>query len=119
MKCVSCGRDINAIGQDNMSFTPGRPLCEDCYYANNSKEFNALESSKEDPRRMAKEMFEQLGYERGDYEGYILYGSVHQVIEFNFGTRNYNIIPEEGRMSVINPKDHLAITQQLKELGWI
>ena len=29
MICRSCGRDINAIGQDNMSLG-GRPLCEDC-----------------------------------------------------------------------------------------
>lgn len=28
--CSKCGRDINAIGQDNMSATPGYPLCEDC-----------------------------------------------------------------------------------------
>lgn len=30
MICVCCGRDINAIGQDNVSFVPGQPLCEDC-----------------------------------------------------------------------------------------
>lgn len=29
--CVGCGEDINAKGQDNMSPTPGRPFCEDCY----------------------------------------------------------------------------------------
>ena len=29
MICRNCGRDINAIGQDNMSYS-GRPLCEDC-----------------------------------------------------------------------------------------
>lgn len=28
--CVECGRDINAIGQDNMSREPLQPLCEDC-----------------------------------------------------------------------------------------
>lgn len=28
--CSKCGRDIDAIGQDNMSATPGYPLCEDC-----------------------------------------------------------------------------------------
>jgi hypothetical protein len=30
MRCSSCGRDINAIGQDNCSCVPGSPLCEDC-----------------------------------------------------------------------------------------
>lgn len=30
MICVGCGQDIEAKGQDNMSETPGRPLCEDC-----------------------------------------------------------------------------------------
>lgn len=28
--CSSCGRDIDALGQDNMSFT-SEPLCEDCF----------------------------------------------------------------------------------------
>lgn len=28
--CRQCGRDIDAIGQDNMSHD-SRPLCEDCY----------------------------------------------------------------------------------------
>lgn len=28
--CSSCGRDIDALGQDNMSCT-GEPLCEDCF----------------------------------------------------------------------------------------
>lgn len=30
--CAKCGDDIDAKGQDNMSFKPGYPLCEDCYY---------------------------------------------------------------------------------------
>jgi hypothetical protein len=29
--CAYCGRDIDEIGQDNMSSTIGRPMCEDCY----------------------------------------------------------------------------------------
>ena len=29
MICRFCGRNINAIGQDNMSRS-GRPICEDC-----------------------------------------------------------------------------------------
>lgn len=30
MKCSSCGRDLDLIGQDNLSCVPGQPLCEDC-----------------------------------------------------------------------------------------
>ena len=30
MRCRECGRDLDAIGQDNMS-SDSRPLCEDCY----------------------------------------------------------------------------------------
>jgi hypothetical protein len=33
MICVGCKRDINALGHDNMSETPGKPLCEDCAYS--------------------------------------------------------------------------------------
>jgi hypothetical protein len=29
--CDTCGRDINAIGQDNCSYIAGSPMCEDCY----------------------------------------------------------------------------------------
>ena len=29
--CNSCGRDINALCQDNVSCVLGSPLCEDCY----------------------------------------------------------------------------------------
>ena len=28
--CSCCGKDINAIGQDNVSYVPNKPLCEDC-----------------------------------------------------------------------------------------
>ena len=28
--CNSCGRDINALGQDNVSYTLEKNLCEDC-----------------------------------------------------------------------------------------
>lgn len=30
MICIYCGRDIDAIGQDNCSYTLGEPICEDC-----------------------------------------------------------------------------------------
>lgn len=38
MRCSSCGRNIDAIGQDNVSCVPGSPLCEDC--AGGSRDFN-------------------------------------------------------------------------------
>lgn len=28
--CSCCGRDIDALGQDNMSYVSGHALCEDC-----------------------------------------------------------------------------------------
>ena len=30
MICESCGRNLDAIGQDNVSYTPGVVICEDC-----------------------------------------------------------------------------------------
>lgn len=30
LRCSECGRDIDALGQDNCSTMPGYPLCEDC-----------------------------------------------------------------------------------------
>jgi hypothetical protein len=30
MKCDYCGRDLNAINQDNLSCKPGIVVCEDC-----------------------------------------------------------------------------------------
>lgn len=29
MICIMCGRDIDQLGQDNMSPVPGLPVCED------------------------------------------------------------------------------------------
>lgn len=31
MICTICGRDIDALGQDNMSAVPACPMCEDCF----------------------------------------------------------------------------------------
>ena len=36
--CAHCGRDINALGQDNMSHVVGSPLCEDCYQMGRGRE---------------------------------------------------------------------------------
>lgn len=36
--CDSCRRDLNSIGQDNMSYDPYGVLCEDC--AGYDREYN-------------------------------------------------------------------------------
>lgn len=38
MRCSKCGRDINAIGQDNMSYSNDYCLCEDCARLNNKEQ---------------------------------------------------------------------------------
>lgn len=45
--CESCGRDIDALGQDNMSCT-GEPLCEDCW--------NERQSHAESLRREVRDL---------------------------------------------------------------
>lgn len=44
--CESCGRDIDALGQDNMSCT-SEPLCEDCW---NERQSHAAESLRREAR---------------------------------------------------------------------
>ena len=43
MICVICGRDINAIFQDNMSPIFGCPVCEDCANDMTDKDWRELE----------------------------------------------------------------------------
>jgi hypothetical protein len=40
--CRKCGRDIDSIGQDNVSITPGCPICEDCAAGNGPPRVYAL-----------------------------------------------------------------------------
>ena len=44
--CSECGRDIDAIGQDNCSCILGYPLCEDC--ASDIRPFSYPEEPKEE-----------------------------------------------------------------------
>lgn len=44
--CDTCGRDIDALGQDNMSCTSA-PLCEDCW---NEEQGHAVESLRREVR---------------------------------------------------------------------
>lgn len=30
--CSECGRDLEVLGSDNMSFEPGYVLCEECFH---------------------------------------------------------------------------------------
>lgn len=45
--CESCGRDIDALGQDNMGV--GAPLCEDCW---NEQQGRAAESLRREVRNL-------------------------------------------------------------------
>lgn len=49
--CESCGRDIDALGQDNMSCTSA-PLCEDCW---NEEQGHAVESLRREVRNLRSE----------------------------------------------------------------
>jgi hypothetical protein len=48
--CESCGRDIGALGQDNMSCT-SEPLCEDCWSERQSHAVAALKRENASLRR--------------------------------------------------------------------
>lgn len=48
--CESCGRDIDALGQDNMSCT-SEPLCEDCWNERQSHAVAALRRENASLRR--------------------------------------------------------------------
>lgn len=48
--CESCGRDIDALGQDNMSCT-SEPLCEDCWSERQSHAVAALRRENASLRR--------------------------------------------------------------------
>lgn len=48
--CSECGRDIDALGQDNMSCT-SEPLCEDCW---NGVENYAVGALKRELRQRSK-----------------------------------------------------------------
>lgn len=48
--CESCGRDIGALGQDNMSCT-SEPLCEDCWNERQSHAVAALKRENASLRR--------------------------------------------------------------------
>lgn len=48
--CESCGRDIDALGQDNMSCT-SEPLCEDCWNERQSHAVAALKRENASLRR--------------------------------------------------------------------
>lgn len=73
--------------------------------------------------KSAREMFEELGYEKFDYSNGIRYtnGETEQNIEFeNGGFINiYNTCyNREQDIEVLIVEEILAIYQQIKDLGW-
>lgn len=48
--CETCGRDINALGQDNMGVDA--PLCEDCWGERNEQQMHAAESLRREVRNL-------------------------------------------------------------------
>ena len=48
MICEECGRDINAIGQDNFSPLCGYPVCEDCASGMSGKDWARIAKKLED-----------------------------------------------------------------------
>ena len=68
----------------------------------------------------AKEMFEELGYEKEEYANQIIYKNHRQFIDFNKNTFMIfmnGISPYQG-FQFNNHSLLKAINQQCKELGW-
>lgn len=61
LRCCECGRDMDAIGQDNMSDTIGYPLCEDC------SGFTARKSLDKDYEMYCKEQYDDYCKEQEIY----------------------------------------------------
>lgn len=78
----------------------------------------------------AQEMFEELGYKVTYYENVIYYIKIEAyvgrgrrksnsyTISFNLLEKQYTTMFNSWQLS-INAKLHEAITQQMKELGWL
>lgn len=72
----------------------------------------------------AKEMFEALGYELIKYDSiyaWFDYKSETSVITFFLGSKGYLKSDKENEdlVEMITPQEHKAITQQIKEMGWL
>lgn len=71
----------------------------------------------------AEEMFERLGYERGDFRNYLEYyqedeESTWKRIVFDKLDKTFHADEDFDSMSV-DTKTLAAICQQVKELGWL
>lgn len=68
----------------------------------------------------AKEMFEEIGYEiiQSD-ENKINYSNGNFYIEFDLKYREYMSCSYNDDLLPITLEEHKAITQQMKELGWL
>lgn len=49
LTCAFCGRDINEIGQDNMSPSLDYNMCEDCFRARRPGGDSEMEDADDDP----------------------------------------------------------------------
>ena len=69
----------------------------------------------------AKEMFEKLGYKQVFYKSEIHYLCNVECIKFYLGFKQYVTTDKDGTENswAITFEEHLAIHQQMKELGWI
>ena len=69
----------------------------------------------------ANKMFEELGYEKQlqpTISGWILYKKANELIGF-FPADNAYVKMSDGLTAVSTVKEHQAIHEKLKELGWL
>ena len=75
----------------------------------------------------AQDMFEALGWKLGERKDEYLYyqkkqGNAEYDLDFYLDDKTYYAYGYMGDYKIrymINAQEHLAITQQMKELGWI
>ena len=83
------------------------------------------EQQKRKDNMTAKEMFEKLGYKQEkDTNEFITYSDKGIIITFckytqSYSTKYLDYFTGDTTSYFVDVKDHLAITEQMKELGWI
>lgn len=95
-ECPKC--HISIISTDD-------ELCEDCLAEKTYDE-------------SAEGMFDKLGYTLTKTDNCLTYTCVNCVIEFILDEHRY-VSFYEGQAMAIDLEEHKAITQQMKELGWL
>ncbi|MDL2276362.1 NUDIX hydrolase [Breznakia sp. OttesenSCG-928-G09] len=75
--------------------------------------------------KTAREMFEELGYKLTESDSSLCYEFRKFRIEFDFNFKEYTFYefdkeyPTLQEVVSVDVKEHKAIHQQLKELGWL